>query len=53
MEYLIATLIIFILGCVIHLEREVSSVKTIVKRLDNNSKVDSKKSKGRKKLKGE
>lgn len=45
MEYLLTALTIFILGCVIHLESRVSSIDTIVRRLDKNST-------GKKKRKG-
>jgi hypothetical protein len=48
MDYVALPLLIFILGCVIHLEREVAHIKTIVTRNNKNPEVDSKKSKGRK-----
>jgi hypothetical protein len=39
MEVITTALLIFILGCVVHLERRVGSIDAIVKRLEKNSKV--------------
>jgi hypothetical protein len=39
MEVITTALLIFILGCVVHLERQVASINTKVTRLEKNSKV--------------
>jgi len=37
MEVITTALLIFILGCVVHLERRVGSIDATVKRLEKNS----------------